>query len=1129
MSIYVKENPLKLFLIVLMSCWLVTSMRVAFSEVTDVSNKAIDAFRQTIESDAALEEATQKVLFDKLKVIEQLLEQGQLYQNQTKQSVNNQRNIAKILKKEANKTEKNLAAIKTVSENTYRNKSAEQLNQLLIIKRVELTSLKQVAENAENRVLALKERPSKIQKSIIEDKTHELELEEAILNFKNQADLNRSQTIELWSNQAELKVIQSRLTTFNNELATNNTELEIASAVAKTHASALSEGEAHIAMIEAILDKQRQDSIEQAKTVIDATKGESDHPILRKAIKTNEILSEHVTTISHWYHTLPPKVTSTEQEAKRLAIEYENIKKQLDLAGFTQVFGQQLFKRQAELPSLPRVEQTIQENDQKIIQLSLSQINHEKQLDNLLSVDDFMLVLFEDLGQEDLLALSTNVRRLLDSRKSMLDQAIDLETSLINSLNNYNLHLKRLLSTLELYYQLINEKALWIRNSQAFSSASFMEVPEFWQQRWQEITDKSLLQKTRLTAVEKIVLGLVVIFALCQWLWKNKIMALMIDAGKFTKKISKDNFSNTLLVFFLSWFRATPIPLLLVTLGWSLKSDDNHLFWMHALSSSLILVAPLLFGTLGIYTMMAPQGLVARHFFWPEVVVNKMRRIVFLAATSPLSLYFLHHFFFQLDSNYLGSTVHLGIFLVLTLILARLTHQLFEPSKGVLTSILYTKQPSSKSIYRRIFQLLNILIPSVLIAVSLAGYTYAADELILKFYYTLWVLLTGVLFYHMAKRWLTLSSKKIALQRALERRQQLKNEQEEEKTEEETLKVTVDEEDFDLETINQNTLQLVAVLSYVVAFIGLWLVWQSVVPAFKIFDQYELWSRVIVVDNAEQIVPVTLGDGLFALLIALIVYFATQKVPALLEISLLQKLEVTPGGRYAIKMLVNYAVIIIGFIWISNILGISWNKIQWLVAALGVGIGFGLQEIIANFISGIIILFERPIRVGDIVTTGDTDGVVTRIQIRATTIRTWDRKELLVPNKEFVTGRLLNWSLSDTVVRIYFPVGIAYGSDVDKAMHLIEKIAMSHERVLTEPTPLVTFESFGDNCLMIYLRCYVSSTDHRLTTLSELHKSINDTFNREGIEISFPQRDVHLDTISPLKIELLKPNTAKTI
>jgi potassium efflux system protein len=191
-----------------------------------------------------------------------------------------------------------------------------------------------------------------------------------------------------------------------------------------------------------------------------------------------------------------------------------------------------------------------------------------------------------------------------------------------------------------------------------------------------------------------------------------------------------------------------------------------------------------------------------------------------------------------------------------------------------------------------------------------------------------------------------------------------------------------------------------------------------------------------------------------------------------------------------------------------------------LIAALGVGIGFGLQEIIANFISGLILLFERPVRIGDIVTVGETSGVVTKIRIRSTTIRNWDQQELLVPNKEFITGRLLNWTLSDPVARIVISIGIAYGSDVERALKILLNAANQHERVIEEPASLVTFESFDDSSLDIKLRCYIGSMDHRLQTLSELNLVINRDFAAAGIEIAFPQRDIHLDTSQPLEVNL---------
>jgi potassium efflux system protein len=245
-----------------------------------------------------------------------------------------------------------------------------------------------------------------------------------------------------------------------------------------------------------------------------------------------------------------------------------------------------------------------------------------------------------------------------------------------------------------------------------------------------------------------------------------------------------------------------------------------------------------------------------------------------------------------------------------------------------------------------------------------------------------------------------------------------------------------------------------------------------------------------------------------------------RQLPAVLEIILLQSTGMASSSRYTVTTLTTYVIATLGIVLVFNTLGADWSKLQWLVAALGVGIGFGLQEIVANFISGIIILFERPVRVGDFVTIGETDGFVTKIRIRATTIRSRDAHELLVPNKEFITGRLLNWSLTDQTSRLMISIGIAYGSDVDKAMRLMEETALQNRNVLQEPTPSVIFQSFGDNALNIILRCFVSSVEYREKTLSELNQVINRKFNEAGIVIAFPQRDLHIDASEPLSVRI---------
>jgi potassium efflux system protein len=177
------------------------------------------------------------------------------------------------------------------------------------------------------------------------------------------------------------------------------------------------------------------------------------------------------------------------------------------------------------------------------------------------------------------------------------------------------------------------------------------------------------------------------------------------------------------------------------------------------------------------------------------------------------------------------------------------------------------------------------------------------------------------------------------------------------------------------------------------------------------------------------------------------------------------------------------------------------------------GLAFGLQEIFANFVAGIILMFERPMRLGDLITVDEFTGIVTRIRTRATTIVNFDRKEYVIPNKDFITGRLVNWTLSDAINRIQFTVGVAYGSDVSKAKTLIFEICKSHPSIVDDPPTSITFEEFGDSTLNLVVRTFLGEVSSRLAVIDALHSQINTKFNEAGIEIAFPQHDLNLRTV----------------
>jgi potassium efflux system protein len=229
------------------------------------------------------------------------------------------------------------------------------------------------------------------------------------------------------------------------------------------------------------------------------------------------------------------------------------------------------------------------------------------------------------------------------------------------------------------------------------------------------------------------------------------------------------------------------------------------------------------------------------------------------------------------------------------------------------------------------------------------------------------------------------------------------------------------------------------------------------------------------------------------------VLVSVRNFSGVMELLVFRRLAIDAGGRYAVNLLARYILVTIGFISIANELGGNWSQVQWLVAALSVGLGFGLQEIFANLVSGIILLFERPIRVGDTVTIGTVSGKVSRIQLRATTLVDEDSRDLIVPNKTFITSQWVNWTLTDTVTRIVMPVGIAYGSDIELALNVMIDTVQSTPLILVDPVPSVLLDSIGENSLNFIIRTYVSELSNQLLAKHDLNIRLEKALREHNI------------------------------
>lgn len=276
----------------------------------------------------------------------------------------------------------------------------------------------------------------------------------------------------------------------------------------------------------------------------------------------------------------------------------------------------------------------------------------------------------------------------------------------------------------------------------------------------------------------------------------------------------------------------------------------------------------------------------------------------------------------------------------------------------------------------------------------------------------------------------------------------------------------------------------------------------------KILVDIKEFLDIYIFSMGEQ--SITLWTILYFVILIFLLFFLTGRITKWIVTKVLAKSKIDVGIRMSIGTIIKYLIIVLGLIIILQTVGINLSSLTILAGALGVGIGFGLQNITNNFVSGIIILLERPIKVGDKIEVGDIDGDVTDISMRATTIVTNDNIAMIVPNSQFISSTVINWSYTDKNIRFRIPVGVSYKEDPEKVRDVLLDTVSKMDGVLSEPAPKVLIHSFGDSSINLELRVWTNKYTHRRGFFrSEIYYAIFKRFREEKIEIPFPQRDLH--------------------
>ena len=717
-----------------------------------------------------------------------------------------------------------------------------------------------------------------------------------------------------------------------------------------------------------------------------------------------------------------------------------------------------------------------------------------------------------DLSSED----ETSYRTLYTQHRDMQLGISSASTTRISEIVSLQNQQKELLNSTEELKALLDEKLLWVPSVPAINMA--------WPQK--VIKGAFLLFSPHhinlvgqeFVAQSQSLMPFIIIFTIIigvTFLMRSRLWADIYRREKMVGDVSQDSFWHTPMVVLACIIIALPIPLIFLFLAILFGSSSSPDPLIEDMRDTFLY---LIFFSLFFLTWRAwdkDRSLFAAHYKFPETIRaalnNNFRWFVPLAGITTALV--------GVTSDNPTTEIYEGLslfaFIVSVLALAIFSYRVIFPARKQAKF-----EESQFQKYKAVLAGIFIGVPILATGFAATGYYDTSNKILWRLFISGWLLLLTYVVYGFIHRAVLVAHRRLALRQAIEKRDIAIRARQEKAAAQERGEVVaslppVDTSKIDIKAISRQSSQLLNTL-IILGFAGLmWLIWSDLLPALSVFNDVVLGSYTgQVFDEGGAIidtkVPITLWNLIQSIIILGLTYIAAKNLPGFLEIFILNRAGVDAGTRYAIRTILGYIIVAAGIIIAFDRLGLQWSQLRWIVTGLSVGIGFGLQKIIANFISGLIILFERPIRIGDYVTIGEQSGTVSRIKIRATTLSDLDNREILIPNEALISERVTNWTLSNSVTRLIIPVGIAYGSDTDKARDIVLDALKANPKVLDTPAPNVLFTGFGDSSLDFQLRVFLSNFEDRWPVTHTIHTEVNKALEAAGISIPFPQTDLHI-------------------
>ena len=831
----------------------------------------------------------------------------------------------------------------------------------------------------------------------------------------------------------------------------------------------------------------------------------SDLPLLQEQQQQNQALSLQLGALEDQIERVQDEQRGVDTSLSGLNDLVNSVREQLEWLQISNAYGENLRSKLADLPAYFPLEKL--ESD--IVKARMAKYQYETEQDALKDPAQIR----NELLSGDEITLDRAQRAVLDNllkaRRQLLTRLNDASDTLIQEQTRLKLLYSRQNSKIDEIREISASHLFWMPDVRPLTPAVLLGVPTAlsllldpvnWLQLPRAIVENNPMTLTLAG------LGLLVL----AWCWA-KLGRHLVQYSHYIAprigKVTQDKFSLTSRLLMRSLLAALPLPAMVLMVRGLLDGAWQYPFAV-AVARGLGEIWFLLLALLVARHLTLEKGILILHFRWQKERVQKV-----WGQFRTLLLVLIPSFFVQgMANSYqehafydsLGRLAFIVGALWLLLFFARLNREKLPLTWG------QADMTKPHLLHHFIWNSL-MLAPLLAVLGTLFGYFYPSRILLRQLELSLLAGLGCLLVYYLAHRWMLIQRRRLAFDRAKSKRAEILAQREREDDDlSSEIPDVVEEPELDLDTISAQSLGLVRTL-LMLGFTMLVLVqWSDLNSAFSFLSSIEVWQVSSKVAGIEQLSAITLQDLMLTAFAFILTVVTARNLPGLMELTLLQHLSLSPGTGFALTTVSKYLVILIGALTGFSMLGIDWSKTQWLVAALSVGLGFGLQEIFANFVSGLIILFEKPIRLGDTVTIRDLTGTVTKIKTRATTIVDWDRKEIIVPNKAFITEQFINWSLSDAITRVKLRIRIGLTQEPKRVQQLLEQCVQESTLVLDTPTPEVFLIEFTDSALIYEIRLYVNNMDHRMPITHEVHSLILEKLNQLGMHLPHQQIDIRM-------------------